>query len=289
MESIQPFIDDGPIKLKCKPNDIKTSEYNIKVPFVSLFIGARGSGKSYTLTKLLKKLTQEKAITRIFIICSTYYSNPQYEEILQPNKDDVYIDVDDSNIFTILEEIREKNREEQEAFKKMNKYYEAYQLFKKRKFDKIDETMANEIIERDAEIPDQELIKHPPSACIVLDDMAFTKAFSTSKKNPLTSLVSFHRHERISLAMVSQAYMAVPKSIRLNSTVYFIYPTHNKKEKKLMYEEFGNLLEEEQFYRVFDKATDTKHCFLMITLDPKKTYPSKFRKGFNTFIFPDKV
>ncbi len=284
MEKVEGFLDNNPIKLKKRKRDIYTSPFNIKVPFVATFVGSRGSGKSYTLTKLLKNLKDEKAITRIYILCSTYHSNPQYEEILKPKPEDVFIDVDDSNIFDILQQIRDTNKIEQDQFKEEEEYHDGYKYFRKQKFHKIPDHVADVIIQRNAEPPKQDIVQHPPSACIVLDDMAFTKAFSTSKKNPLTSLVSFHRHEKLSLALVSQAYMAVPKSIRLNSTVYFIYPTHNKKEKRLMYEEFGNMLPEEEFNRIFDQATDTPHHFLMITLDAKKGYPSKFRKNFDTFI-----
>jgi hypothetical protein len=284
MEQVEGYIDNDPIQLKKRKIDIETSTYNIKVPFVAVFTGARGSGKSYTLTKLLANLKEEGAINRIFFLCSTYHSNPQYEEVLHPDKDDVYIDIDDSNIFSVLDEIRNKNRADQDAYKTEHEYKIGHRHFCRRKFHRIEDHVAEEIMKRKATEPNEEILKRRPSTCIVLDDMAFTKAFSTSKRNPLTSLVSFHRHEMISLCLVSQAYMAVPKSIRLNATVYFIYPTHNKKEKNLMYEEFGNMLPQKEFNRIFNLATNEKHSFLMITLDPKDNYPSKFRKTFNQFI-----
>ena len=61
---------------------------------------------------------------------------------------------------------------------------------------------------------------------IVFDDMHINK-----KLNPIvTELLIRERKLNIYLVFITQSYFAVPKSVRLNATHYFVMKTPNKRE-----------------------------------------------------------
>ena len=65
---------------------------------------------------------------------------------------------------------------------------------------------------------------------IVFDNM-IADMLSNDKGNPIvTELVIRDRKLNISLVFITQSYFAVPKNIKLNSTLYFIMKIPNKQE-----------------------------------------------------------
>ena len=63
---------------------------------------------------------------------------------------------------------------------------------------------------------------------IIFDDM-IADMFSNKKHNLIvTELFIRGRKQNISLDFITQSYFAVPKNIRLNSTLYFIIKISNK-------------------------------------------------------------
>ena len=64
---------------------------------------------------------------------------------------------------------------------------------------------------------------------IVFDDM-IADMLSNKKLNPIvTEIFILHRRLNISLVSITQSYFALRKSIRLNSTHYFVMKIPNKK------------------------------------------------------------
>ena len=65
---------------------------------------------------------------------------------------------------------------------------------------------------------------------IVFDDM-IADMLSNKKLNPIvTEIFILHRRLNISLVFITQSYFALRKSIRLNSTHYFVMKIPNKRE-----------------------------------------------------------
>ena len=64
---------------------------------------------------------------------------------------------------------------------------------------------------------------------IVFDDM-IADILSNKKLNPIITELFIIYLLNIYLAFITQSYFAVPKSIRLNSTQYFVMKIPNKRE-----------------------------------------------------------
>ena len=92
IQKINNGIKNQAIKVK-KPEPPKTSDDMLKLHCLTAFIGHRNSGKSNSAVLLAKRLKDEGAIQRIFVISPTYDSNPIFS-ILNIDDDDVYTDLD---------------------------------------------------------------------------------------------------------------------------------------------------------------------------------------------------
>ena len=85
--------------------------------FTSIFIGSKGSGKSYSLVKLLKNyekhpiydVDNNKLDIRIILFCPTAHSvaNPIYETLKYLDDDDVILDYSDDKLLDKISEIEE--------------------------------------------------------------------------------------------------------------------------------------------------------------------------------------
>jgi hypothetical protein len=105
--------------------------------FSALFIGAKNSGKSYGLVKLLLNFQQYKIYDsdgnelpqRVVLFCPTANSvaNPVYKTLKHLDENDIILDYNDETLLEILNEI-EQTKIEIEDY---NKYLKAYKLFEK--------------------------------------------------------------------------------------------------------------------------------------------------------------
>ena len=94
--------------------------------FTSIFIGSKGSGKSYSLVKLLKNYEKypiydvdgNKSTMRVIVFCPTIHSaaNPIYESLKYLDEDDVILDYSDDKLLDKLQEI-EKEKEDIQMYK----------------------------------------------------------------------------------------------------------------------------------------------------------------------------
>ena len=135
-------LDNKPIKTTKKPPPRSTNENLPPCYFTSIFIGSKGSGKTYSLIKLLKNYEKypiydndgHKLDMRVIVFCPTIMSsaNPIYETLKYLGEDDIVMDYSDDKLLDKLDEI-EKEKEEIENYKK---YVEVW-----KKFIKIDENV----------------------------------------------------------------------------------------------------------------------------------------------------
>ena len=161
-------LDNKPIKTTKKPPPRSINENLPPCYFTSIFIGSKGSGKTYSLIKLLKNYEKypiydnegHKLDMRVIVFCPTILStaNPIYETLKNLDDDDIVIDYSDNKLLDKLDEI-EKEKEEIESFKK---YVEVW-----KKFIKIDENvnllLPDELlILSKYDFKEPESIPHPP-------------------------------------------------------------------------------------------------------------------------------
>lgn len=96
---------------------------------------------------------------------------------------------------------------------------------------------------------------------IVLDDQA--GMFSGSNyQNPISNFVIKHRHFNSSVIIVTQAYKAIPKTIRSNCNALILFEIPNIAELKVIYEENPEGLKAKDWIKVVNYCTDVPYGFL---------------------------
>lgn len=103
---------------------------------------------------------------------------------------------------------------------------------------------------------------------VVLDDQA---GQFPGGNTPMTNYVIRHRHYSSSVIVVTQAYKAIPKTIRTNMNSLILFEIGNQSELMAIYEEFNDQLSQESWFRLYRHATRDPYCFLY--------YNSHFPKG----------
>lgn len=124
---------------------------------------------------------------------------------------------------------------------------------------------------------------HKPSHLLIVDDAQGTGLFSNARRDLLTHMVIKHRHIPITIALLAQSWMGIPRVIRLNTTQFIVYKTGDKTQLKQIYDTFGNTIHFEDFEKMYKYATKEQHGFLFIDTVPKKEY-MRFRSSFNDYI-----
>jgi hypothetical protein len=87
----------------------------------------------------------------------------------------------------------------------------------------------------------------------------------------MINFVIKHRHSSASVIIVTQAYKAIPKTIRTNCNALVLFEIPNLSELKVIYEENPEGMHEDEWMRVYKYATDEPYSFLYIN--------NKFPKG----------
>lgn len=109
---------------------------------------------------------------------------------------------------------------------------------------------------------------------VVLDDQAgMFKGGNVN--NPMVNYVIKHRHASSSVIIVTQAYKAIPKTIRTNCNAMIIFDIPNLSELRAIYEENPEGLTEKEWMKVYKHATRDHYSFLYIN--------NKFKKGETMF------
>ena len=134
-------LNNNPIKVNKKPVPQSINKQLPPLFFTGIWVGSKGTGKSYNLVKLLKNyeqfpiydISKNKLNIRIILFCPTYHSSAN--EIFKTLKDldeaDVILNYSDDSLLEILHEIQE----EKEEIELYAKYCKAYKQFEKPEFD----------------------------------------------------------------------------------------------------------------------------------------------------------
>ena len=260
--------------------------------FNLLSIGARMSGKTYSLVKLLKHYESNKLINKdgtihpvLFILISpTTEANPIYTSLNNLDTSDIHEEYSDELLQDIIDDIKAK-RKETDDFKE---YQKAYRLIEATDPDKISKLYDKNpeifrLLEKHDysspnEIEQPTYYEYPVVFCI-LDDLMCSSAFTSKHQSKLTNAIIKNRHLGIVFCILVQALKSVPKNIRLNSSVFFLSKFANKKMiLEDLYEEVSNVLKAEEFDELYSHATSEKYGSLVIdnTGDEKR-----FLKGFD--------
>jgi len=263
---------------------VQTPEYPpelFRLHTLSAFFGPRGSGKTNGAVLLAKRYLDYGSFTRVYIISPTYESNPAFE-VLGADPEDVYTDL--GTILQSIQDIVGKIEVEAELYRDEEEYADMYA----RAMDGKSVSMSEQIrLEKEGYREPVPMVR--PYPLVIIDDCSHSQIYSTSRSNPFVNLCLRHRHVGgegfgCSIFMLVQNYKTgVPKPIRQNLQQFFIWRTADRSQLEAMWEEFANLIDLENFVRLYHLAVDAdKHDFMTVDMNPVDEDVGNFRRNFDT-------
>lgn len=259
--------------------------------FVALFVGARGSGKTYLLTKLLKNFEEKKCYKdgkevpqRIILISPTAHSDSNLIFKSLKNLDwdlDVLTEYSDENLKEKIQEVK-KDLDESKEYKE---YEKCYKKFIKQSINKLTdyecEILYKYNFEKFEDIPEP---KYPDGFLLhwVIDDMIGSNIFKNGR-SAFTNLVTRNRHVTPgNIIIATQAVMQIPKTIRLNSNLIVLFKFANKKQViDDIYPVVSAYVTPDELMELYEYATAEPHNALVIDGTGSKII---FKKNFDKLL-----
>lgn len=317
-------LDDKPFTIEAVKNGLENKKVegvkDKKVPwvpdhlpplhFLGGMFGVCGSGKTNAAILLLEDYIKHKCINRTYYIGPSYNSNATVQKIQWTR---IFSNTDQGSL--ALEEIVSEIEKANEEYIEEKEYRRAYNAWikartrarklhdpkeiKRLSKDPIENTRFEVLLERRAhEKPDPEKLKWP-KPFIFIDDMTHTEMMSNTIKNKLSNLSLHYRHvgatdphEDGVGCTVLQAFQTfksgMPRVVRTNINIIFLFPTFNMTEIEDIYKEVANSVTFETFKKLFFEATQDRHDFLLIEKNPKDAR-KQFGWGFNNKFIIDPV
>lgn len=284
-------IDDKPFNIK-KRNVPQSTNKSLPLLFnTSLYIGSKGTGKSYKLTKILKLYEQSKIMDedgieyemRTILICPTASSgaNEVYKVLNSLDQEnDVHLDYSDELILNILNDIKAK----QDEYDDIIKYVNIYNKFNKLKdISKLNDEELQALEDHDYMKPDK--VK-PKITWIILDDLVGLGAFNKKAKSVLSNLTIKHRHLKTNLIFTTQSYRQLPPVIRSNIDIYCIFKSNSYNEiLNKIYDDISGVITMNDFIELYEHATDEKNDCLTIINNSMDKKGIRFYKNYNIELF----
>ena len=259
--------------------------------FVALFVGARGSGKTYLLTKLLKTFEEKKCYMdgteipqRIILISPTAHSDSN--QIFKSLKNlDWDIDVITEYSDDVLKRKMEEVKTELLQSKEYKEYKRVWAKFKKVKVKELTDDECELLMKYDFEdFEDIPPPKYPDGFLVhwIVDDMIGSNIFKNGR-SAFTNLVIRNRHVIPgNIIIATQSIMQIPKTIRLNSNLIVMFKFANKQAViNDVYPVVSAYVTEEKLMELYEHATKEAHDALVIDGTGSKIL---FKKNFNVLL-----
>jgi hypothetical protein len=259
--------------------------------FVALFVGARGSGKTYLLTKLLKTFEEKKCYLngveipqRIILISPTAHSDSNL--IFKTLKNlDFDLDVITEYSDDILKEKMEEVKKDLLESKEYKEYKKVWAKFKKVKVKDLTDDECELLVKYDFEaFEDLPKPKFPAGFLLhwIVDDCLGSSVFKNGR-SAFTNLCIRNRHVIPgNIIIATQSIMQIPKTIRLNSNLIVMFKFANKKMVlDDIYPTVSAYVTEEKLMELYEYATQEAHDALVIDGTSSKIV---FKKNFNKLL-----
>lgn len=289
--STEPVHGLKEVKLEYTPNTYPVPA-NASLPrmfFVALFVGSRGSGKTYSCCQLLKmyethgikNMKGKDMMQRVILISPTSAANPVFECLKHlDHARDVVENYSDSKLLEVLADIKA----EKEATAEYKVKMKVWRKFKRCKHP--EELQYEELMQLHlSHFQPPEPPRFPDGVvnCLVLDDLVGSSAFKATGKSALTNLCLKNRHLQINIMICTQNLKAIPKSIRTNTSLFVIFRFASEKVIcEDLYEEVSNSLKLPQFCELYEFATRDDHDALIMDFSQPKDM--RFKMNWRTVI-----
>jgi len=284
-------------KVNLKDETVESNNpYLPKLYMCSMFIGSKGSGKTYSLVSLLKHYEKSslldkkgrKHTMRTILFCPTGNSdfNKIYTtlESLDQEKD-IILEYSDEALLNVLDNIKS----EEDEIKEYYKYQKAYNKFKNN--EKLKDKHLLILDKHDFKDPfiNFEMMKPKYTQYrvnfLIFDDLiSHQSAFKKNSK--ICNLTIKCRHHHCSMLFTTQYPKAIPPVIRTNTDIWILFKFASKERIiEQIYNEVSSLLTIENFEALYEYATkDSKHDALILDNHNKVNKDLMFRRNWNTVL-----
>ena len=114
---------------------------------------------------------------------------------------------------------------------------------------------------------------------IVFDDMIGDMINNKKLNSIVTKLFIRGRKLNISIVLITQSYLKVPKDVRLNFTNFFIMKIPNKRELQQIALNHSSDINSKDFIKIYKKYTAEPYSFLVNDATLASDNPLRFRKN----------
>ena len=282
-----------------KPN-YKANKYpqpgHVALPrmfWVGLWIAARGGGKTYSCAQLLKMYethgvfdakTGEECIQRVILMSPTVEANPVWSSLQHLDPSDVHGCYSDKLLVKVIEDIRREAEATETYLRRVRAWKRAMKARHMHEISKKDMEILMETQFNDPrEWGEQPRFTKPVVNFLILDDLVGSDAFKAVGKSELTQVLLRNRHMRLNIAILAQSLKSVPRTIRMNSSVFVLFRFANTKVILDLHEEVSNMLTEQEFEELYKYATSEDHgCLIIDQTQPDKS--QRFKLGWDSLI-----
>lgn len=262
-------------KINIKKKNIPQST-NKSLPLLyntSLYIGSKGTGKTYKLCELLRLYENSKIkddeieyIMRTIVIAPTINSgaNEVYKSVKSIDyENDVHLEYSDELLLSILDDIKQKDDE----FNEYINYKKIFNKFKKNKNIKKLNDDELVILEEYEYMEPEEIFGDikPKVNFLIFDDLIGSGLFNKKAKSLISNLTIKHRHLKTNLIFTTQSFKAIPPIIRTNIDIYAIFKSSSYNEiLNKIYEDISGFIKQNDFIEAYEHATKEKNDALII-------------------------
>ena len=272
MTIIEEFINTLPspeFKIK-KQSEPQSNNSNLPPQFFSLLTcGSKNSGKTYSITSLLK-LYENNPIYDIngneleqrIILFSPTALNPNnniFQNLKYLDPEDIHTEYNDEKLVEILQEIKEYNIQVEE--------YEKYvKLLKKYKNPNIELSNEEYILLFQNNYNENPVPLHRKITFFIFDDLTGNKeVFTVKRGNAINKFLLTHRHYYTNIIFTTQYINSIPPLIRNNIDVYCLFKYANINDiLKKFYPLVSGIMLEHQFKEMYLHSSQEKFNFLTI-------------------------
>jgi len=277
-----------PLKFKGNVYPVCDDDGAAPRPFwVGAFVGARASGKTHTMCKLLKHYETRKMYDgetgalmgqRIILFSPTFDANPVWTTLKHLDAEkDVHGAYSDDKLREVVADIQA----ERDA---TLKYKEAMVVWNKFAAGKA-EMSDVELLQLDASGFEPPEKPKYPNGCVtflLLDDLVGSSALRNGK-SALNYLAIRNRHLQICVGILVQSMKAIPKLLRSNTNLFAIWKFANKKMVlEDIYEEVSSCMTPAEFEELYDFCTEGEHNAMVIDFSQDKE--KRFKKNFDEVV-----
>lgn len=284
-------------KVILKDETVESSNpYLPKLYFCSMFIGSKGSGKTWSLVSLLKHYEKSTILDkkgrvhkmRTILFCPT--GNSDFNKIYTTlgsldQENDIILDYSDDKLLQVLDDIAGEEKDIKEYYK----YQKAYNKFKSN--EKLKDKHLLLLDQHDFKEPFADFKNKKPKYLqyrinfLIFDDL-ISDQVAFKKNSKICNLTIKCRHHHCNMLFTTQYPRSIPPVIRTNTDIWVLFKFASK-ERILdqIYNEISSLLTVEEFEELYDYSTkNNKHDALIIDNHNRVNKDLMFRKNWNIVI-----